>query len=188
MTQSRNDRLAADYRDMLKLQERPYLSWIAVKGEPPCAEEYLLTVRIRTYALSVISGKYTVGVIDRCTIRITLWDSYPNVAPQIRMLGFPPVFHPGWYSKGVYCPCEPWRPETTLMEYVMRMLRTLQYDPALIDAQSPANYKALDWYLKNRDNPVWFPSDRTALTQNDAETVAAMEKAAFAFDEIIGIL
>ena len=185
MTQNRNERLAADYRGMLKIQDRPYLSWIASKGKPPCAEEYLLSIRLRTYALTVRSGKYTVGVIDRCTVRITLWDSYPQTAPQIRMLGYPPVFHPDWYSKGLYCPREPWRPETPLKDCIMRMLGTLRYDPPQVDTDAPANYKAQDWYRKNRDNAAWFPSDRTELTENDPETVDALEKAAFLFDEIV---
>lgn len=187
MANSRQERLAADYREMLKIQDRPYCSWIASKGEPPYAEEYLLTVRVRTYALSVMSGRYTVGVIRQCVIRVTLWDSYPYVAPHIRMLGFPPVFHPDWYSKGTYCSCEPWRPDSSLKEYILRMIGTLQYDPALMGTDSPANIKALDWYGKNRENGAWFPSDTTPLTENTPEQTAADETAR-SFGEIIDTL
>lgn len=187
MCENRNERLAADFLEMLKLQNRPYLFWIAVKGEPPYAEEYLLTVRLRTYALSNLSGRYTVGTIPECTIKVTLWDSYPNTAPNIRMLNIPPVFHPCWYSKGAYCPTEPWRPETSLKDYVKRMLRTLIYDPTLIDTDAPANYKALDWYLKNRGDASLFPSDKAELTENTPKETAALEKAAISFDEIIDI-
>ncbi len=186
MRTDRNDRLAADYRDMLKLQNRPYLSWIATKGELPRAEEYLLTVDLRTYALSAQSGGYTVGVIRRCTILITMWSSYPKIAPNIRMLNLPPVFHPNWYSKGTYCPSEPWRPETTLKEYVTQMLRTLVYDPCAIDTVKPANYKALDWYIKRKDDLGLFPSDKTILTENSPEEAAALENADFG--EIIDTL
>ena len=35
MPQNRNERLAADFADMLTIQDRPYLSWIATKGELP---------------------------------------------------------------------------------------------------------------------------------------------------------
>lgn len=176
MRADRNDRLKADYREMMKIQDTPYLSWIATKGEMPCAEEYLLTVKLRTYALSVRSGVHTVGVIDRCVIRITLWDSYPAVAPYVKMLNLPPVFHPDWYSKGTYSPHMPWDPETTLKDYVVRMLKTLRYDPELIDTTAPANYKALDWFLKNRDDERLFPSDRTPLSENTDETIGAMEE------------
>lgn len=167
MSINRDERLAADYREMLKIQDRPYLSWTAIKGELPRAEEYLLTVRLRTYALSVSGGKYIVGAIDSCTVKISLWYSYPKMAPNIKMLSLPPVFHPSWYSKGTYCPAEPWREDDSLKDYVMRMLRTLCYVPDQIDAVSPANYKALDWYLKNRDDKNLFPSDTTPLTENE---------------------
>ena len=50
MPQNRNERLAADFADMLTIQDRPYLSWIATKGELPYAQEYLLTIKLRTYA------------------------------------------------------------------------------------------------------------------------------------------
>lgn len=170
---------------MLKIQDRPYLSWIVTKGEPPCAEEYLLTVRLRTYVLTAESGRYIVSATDRCTVKVTLWDSYPHVAPNVRMLSIPPVFHPDWYSKGTYCPSEPWHPETSLKDYVMRMLGTLTYEPSLIDTAAPANYKALDWYLKNRDNGSLFPCGRTELTENNPQEIAAAEKAAAALEDIV---
>ncbi|MBQ3330935.1 MAG: hypothetical protein IJG87_07135 [Ruminococcus sp.] len=185
MPQNRNDRLAKDYRDMLKLQNRPYLSWIVTKGEPPCAEEYLLNVHLRTYVLSVQSGKYVVGAVRRSTVRVTLWDSYPLTPPYIKMLDIPPVFHPDWYSKGTYSPSEPWRPDVSLKEYVMKMLSTLCGDPSVTETGTPANYKALEWYRKNHLNPALFPSDATELTENSDEEAAASEKAALSFDEIV---
>lgn len=184
MRESRNDRLYSDYREMMKLQDRPYLSWIETKGELPYAEEYLLIVKLRTYALTVRSGVHTVGVIDRCVIRITLWDSYPAVAPYVRMLNLPPVFHPDWYSKGTYSPHSQWDPGMTLKDFVIRMLETLRYDPKLIDTTAPANYKALDWFLRNRDDERLFPSDTTALSENTDEAIAAIEKSAV-FDEVV---
>ena len=185
MTQNRNERLAQDYREMLKIQDRPYLSWIASGGELPCAEEYLLNIRLRTYALSSGSGMYTVGVIRRCTVRIRLWDSYPYVAPNVRMLDLPPAFHPDWYSKGTYCPSIPWRPEDSLKDFVLRMLDALRYETAMIGSNAPANYKALEWYRRNRDNNELFPSDTTELTENTPERIAELEKAALSFDEVI---
>ncbi|MBQ3285044.1 MAG: hypothetical protein IJH40_05305 [Ruminococcus sp.] len=185
MPQNRNERLAKDYRGMMKIQDRPYLSWIATKGEPPYAEEYLLHVKLRTYVLSVQSDRYTVGAVHRCTVRVTLWDSYPVMAPYVKMLDIPPVFHPDWYSKGVYSPSEPWRPETSLKDYIMRMLATLCGDPEGFETNTPANYKALDWYMKNRNDASLLPSDTTELTENSAEETAALERAASSPGEIV---
>ena len=185
MPAKREERLAQDYDEMMKIQDRPYLSWVATKGELPCAEEYLLTVRLRTYALCAKDGRYIVGAVRRCTVRVTLWDSYPAVAPNIKMLSIPPVFHPNWYSKGTYCPSAPWRPEDSLKDYIKQMIQTLLYEPSLIETAAPANYKALEWYLKNRDNGALFPSDRIELTENDPQELAAVEKAAATFEEIV---
>ncbi len=184
MSESRDDRLIHDYHEMMKIQNRPYLSWIVTKGEPPCAREYLLTVRLRTYALTVRSGRYTVGVIRRCTIRVTLWDSYPKAAPHITMLNIPPVFAPDWYSKGTYSPSQPWREDTSLKDYILQMLKTLQYDLPDTPNTAPANYKAQDWYQKCRHDRSLFPCDATKLTENDPlQTSAAAEAADL--DEII---
>lgn len=185
MPKNRNERLAEDYRGMLKIQDRPYLSWVAVKGDPPYAEEYLLTVRLRTYVLSVSSGRYTVGAIHQCTVKVTLWDSYPHIAPNIKMLSIPPIFHPAWYSKGTYCSPKPWNSEDSLKDYVIRMLKTLTYDRSLMNTAAPANYKALEWYLKNQNDTSLFPCDMTDLTENSIEKAADIEKAARSFDEIV---
>ena len=184
MPENRNERLAADYREMLAIQGQPYLSWIASRGEPPYAEEYLMTVKVRTYAFTMRSGVCTVGAIRRCTVLMTLRPSYPDTAPCIRMLDIPPVFHPNWYSKGMYCAHEPWRPERSLKDYVKQMIGTLCNDPNLIETDYPANYKALDWYLKHRDDASLFPSDTVELTENSEEQTAAAERDAATFDEV----
>lgn len=185
MSRNRTERLSADYREMMKIQDRPYLKWIATKGELPCAEEYLLTVKVRTYVFRAAANACAVGTIHECMIRLTLWDSYPYVAPHVKMLSIPPVFHPDWFSKGTYCPPVPWRAEDSLKDYVLRMIRTLQYDPSLIESDSPANYKALDWYRKNSHNASLFPSDTTALTENSPETAAALEAEAASLHEVV---
>ena len=185
MSESRKDRLASDYREMLKIQNRPYLSWTAAKGELPYAEEYLLSVNLRTYVFSMRSGVCTVGAISRCTVKVTLWDSYPYIAPNIRMLDIPPVFHPAWYSKGAYSPSAPWDPETSLKSYIISMLKTLQYDPSVIDTAAPANYKALDWYMKNRENITFFPSDTTILSENTPVELNALERSIDTFSDIV---
>lgn len=185
LTVTRNERLAEEYREMLRIQDTPYLSWRVLKGELPYAEEYLLDVRIRTYVFSAKKGVCTVGAIRRCIVKVTLRDSFPHTAPYIKMLNIPPVFHPDWYSKGTYCSPETWRPECSLKNFVLRMIDTLRYEPSIIRTEAPANYKALEWYLKNRGNTLLFPSDTTELTEKDPQECAAAENGADAFDEIV---
>ena len=176
MTGNGNDRLKADYRAMLEIQNRPYLTWIVTKGELPYAEEYLLTVRLCTYVLSAERGRYLVSTVPACTVLVTLRDSYPAVAPYIRMLTQPPVFHPDWYSKGTYCASAPWSPALSLKDFVLRMLATLRWEPDVMNTQTPANYKALEWYLRRRDNAALFPCDPTPLTLNTPDELAAVEQ------------
>ena len=185
MSDNRKDRLAADFHEMLYIQDRPYCSWIATKGELPYAEEYLLTIRVRTYALKTDEGRFIVGTIRQCTVKVSLWDSYPQVAPYIRMLSLPPVFHPDWYARGTYCSPVAWQPDASLKDYVKRMIATLQYAPELIGDVAPANYKALSWFEKHRDDEGLFPSDSFALTENTLEEAAAAKRAAIDFDEIV---
>lgn len=185
MPTEKDERLARDYREMLKIQNRPYLDWIVTKGEPPYAEEYLLNIKVRSYVFRMKESRCAVGTVNRFTVKLTLRPSYPYVAPYVRMLDIPPVFHPAWFSKGTYCPPAPWRAETSLKDYVKELIGTLQYDPRLIGDESPANYKALDWYLRSRDNPDLVPSDHTLLTENSAEEAAALEEAAASLSEIV---
>ena len=176
MPNPREERLAADYRGMLKIQNRPYCTWIVTKGEPPYAEEYLLEIRLRSYILSATRDRYIVKTADRWMIKVELWDSYPNVAPNIRMLSIPPVFHPDWYSKGTYCPSTLWQESDSLKDYVKRMLGTLTYDPSLVETKSPANFKAAAWFNKMRNREDLFPCDPVALTENSPDEIAEKEQ------------
>ena len=43
-----------------------------------------------------------------------------------------------------------------------------------METNAPANYKALDWYLRNCGKEGWFPSDRIELSENSIEQTAAI--------------
>lgn len=105
-----------------------------------------------------------------------LWDSYPKLAPNTKMLNMPPVFHPNWYSKGTYCPSERWSEDSSLIDYVKRMLGTLTYDPLLIETRSPANFKAAAWFKKMRDHDELFPSDPVELTENAPDEITEKDQ------------
>ena len=53
------------------------------------------------------------------------------------------------------------------------------------ESDAPANNKALDWYLKHRDDTALFPSDTTELSENSPQTAEAFGKSALCFDEIV---
>ena len=144
-------RIKTDYEEMLTIPANPVLSWKATKGIAPYIEEYLLTIKVRTYSAP---GK----IMNECKVRVSIPENYPTVAPVAYMEGTK-VFHPNWFTSGKYCGGLN-HPTESLKSYIMRMIQTLQYDPAITNPRSPANPEANSWFLKNKH---LFPSDKQPL-------------------------
>ncbi len=142
-------RLASDYRDMCSIKS-PVFSWEAVRGEPPYVEEYRWHIRVHTYADRD-------KPIDSCTGRTILPPEYPTLAPETRMEGTL-VYHPNWFSNGRYC-CGIYQSTESLVNYLSRMINSLQFDPYVTNPKSPANPEAKDWYLRHKNDKSMFPSD-----------------------------
>ena len=150
-------RIASDYNEMCQIARSPMVSWTATKGEAPYVEEYLLTIKVRTY-----SGPNK--IMNSCKVRITLPANYPQVKPVTKMEGTL-VFHPNWFTDGGYC-CGDYRPKESLGNYVVRLIETLQYNRQITNEKSAANQTANRWYLNNRGNKDLFPSDKQPLPDN----------------------
>lgn len=149
--QLRKIRLKSEYEEMKMIQNTPYLSWEAVKGEPPYIEEYLLDVHLRTYCAPE-------KTIEGFKVKITLPKDYPYSPPVLKQVSEPLIFNPEWFLSGVYsigCHC----PSNPLVRVIEMMLYTTQYSEEYIDINSPCNMEALKWYLNNKDNKDLFPSD-----------------------------
>jgi ubiquitin-protein ligase len=152
--ETRNDRLMNDYKEMCNIRG-PIIQWRAIKGVPPLVEAYELTVNVR----SVISSKPDYR--DRHVIKIEIPSGYPLSPLSMTMTSDPVVFHPNWYKRKTWC-FGSWNPLEGLGHLVIRMLRTLQYDPNITNEESPANWDAKEWYLANRHRNL-FPCDRQIL-------------------------
>ncbi len=149
----RASRIANDYKEMIKLLESPNITWELIKGDSPYVEEYLITLKIHTY-------KSKDEIMDSCKIRITLPDQYPKIAPIATMLE-PRIFHPNWYPSGRY-DCGRFMPTESLGCFVIRMIRTIQFEDEVINPHSSSNTEAAKWYLENQDNGI-FPTDNIDL-------------------------
>ncbi len=149
----RERRLESDYKEMLKIRSCPNIKWEITKGKAPYVEEYLITLKIRTY-------KSKEQTMDSCKVRVTLSDQYPKVAPNIVMLD-PKIFHPNWYESGRFCPGK-FLPSESLGSLVIRMIRTIQFDSMVTNPNSPANRDAASWYENNINKGI-FPTDNTEL-------------------------
>ncbi len=147
----RRIRLENDYKEMRNIQG-PIISFEA-NGTPP--HEYIVTVKVRAI---VGTGPDYRG---EHRLRVALPSDYPASAPQIVMLTKPQPYHPNWWSDGRWC-YGTWDMAEGLGHYIIRMIRTLQYDTEITNENSPANTDAKNWYVSNR-NRGYFPCDRQTL-------------------------
>lgn len=150
----RNIRLRNDHTEMCNIRGS-IIQWRDIKGVPPFVEAYELTVNIR----SIISSRPDYR--DRHIIRIEVPSDYPTSKPSVIMVSDPVIFHPNWFNHKTWCP-GPWKISEGLGHHVIRMLRTLQYDPDITNEGSPANRAAKDWYMANRHRNL-FPCDKQTL-------------------------
>ena len=118
---------------------------------------FLLTLQLRT----IIGSKPTYR--DRHRIEVKLSPVHPDGSPEIRALDKPAPFHPNWWTTGRWCEgAGTWTRYSSLTEHVVRMIRSLRFDPEITNPDSPANGKAADWY-RTRRNSALFPTDRDPL-------------------------
>jgi ubiquitin-protein ligase len=150
----RNIRLTSDYREMCNIRG-PLISWQVIGGTPPQVDKYRLTINVR----SIIAPGPTYR--DQHIVDVTLPAGYPTAPPQVMMFSDPVVFHPNWWSHKHWC-YGSWDFSEGLGHHIIRMIRTLQYDPIITNEDSAANRAANAWYLQHREEGL-FPCDRQAL-------------------------
>jgi ubiquitin-protein ligase len=149
----RNRRLANDYQEMLNIKS-PMIDWTIRYGNPPFVEAYELIVNIRTVISSV--PEY----VSQHKLLVSLPENYPQAAPSIEFLSQVP-FHPNWYAAGKWC-FGTWEMSEGLGHHVIRMMRTLQFDPEITNEYSAANRDANGWYIRNKNSGI-FPTDTQVL-------------------------
>ena len=150
----RKIRLKSDYEEMCKIRG-PMIDWEVVRGTPPFVEKYRLTVNVR----SIIGPGPNYR--DRHVIDLEVPPDYPLSAPSANMVTDPVVFHPNWWRHKHWC-YGTWEFSEGLGNYVVRMVRTLQYDPVITNEDSAANAEANEWYLEHKHDGL-FPCDRQLL-------------------------
>lgn len=151
----RHNRLPSDYREMCNIRG-PLVNWEILRGTPPYVEAYRLTVNVR----SIIGPGPNYR--DRHVIDLELPPDYPlRSAPVATMVSDPVVFHPNWWRHKHWC-YGTWVYTEGLGHYVIRMIRTLQYDPVITNVTSAANREANDWYIEHRYE-TFLPCDTQLL-------------------------
>lgn len=154
----RTIRLGNDYKEMLRIRG-DIISWKPLRGTAPHVEEYEITINVHTICGIDPSGRPIYR--DRNTVQLSISENYPITAPQIVMTTRPAPFHPNWWDTGKWC-YGTWMPSESLGNFVIRMVKTLQFDQSITNPNSPANREANDWYLRNSNSRL-FPCDKRQL-------------------------
>jgi hypothetical protein len=135
--------LEAQYGGLLRVPE--------VAGEPP----HLLRLR-----LAIPTARAATFPLDRqaaSELLIELPEAYPFQEPRLTVTT--PVFNPNVYASGVVCHGVTWMPTEGLDLLVVRVMRLIALDPAIVNVRSAANGLAAAWYRTVIAQHPWaFPS------------------------------
>lgn len=154
----RNKRLENEYKELMRINGK--IIHIVPVGNPPY-ETYKVTFNIRT----IISPTPTYRDQTVCTL--TIPPNYPDAAPSIVADHTPYPWHINWFQNGRWCHGG-WNREESLVNFLHRCARTLQFDPEIANPGSVANRDAVSFWDANRNNRRVIPSDRQVLPTCDA--------------------
>jgi ubiquitin-protein ligase len=104
------------------------------------------------------SQAYPAASIQHWTIKLELPSDYPLSAPKASV--DPVLYHPNVWQHGTVCMGSKWTPGEFLDLFVLRLLKTLTFDPVLTNIESPAHKEAAEWYRQRRHDSRLFPSDQ----------------------------
>lgn len=150
----RQIRLSNDYQEMINIRGS-MIEWRPLSGIPPYVDEYELTLNIRS--IIAPGPQYR----EQHKVILKLPSDYPKSPPYVMMVDNSKVFHPNWFVDGRWC-FGSWDISEGLGYHILRMIKTLQFDPQITNPSSPANRAANDWYQSN-EHRGWFPCDHQPL-------------------------
>ena len=145
-------RLRSDLEAVRRLEGK----MISVRAAGDAPTRYELEMRVR----SIIGPQPTYRDVHQ--LEITLRPGYPESPPVALMVSRPQPYHPNWFGDGRWCSGRRWSIYQGLADFILRVVKTLQFAPELIDPDDPANARARDWYLENLSRGL-FPCDRQVL-------------------------
>lgn len=158
----RNKRLENEYKELMRINGK--IIEIEPLGNSPY-EKYKVTFNIRT----IVSPAPTYRNSTVCTLSIP--PNYPAIAPKIAADNTPYPWHVNWYRGGTWC-FGSWNCEESLVNFLHRCARILQFDPEITNPRSLANPDALQFWNTYEHNKKVIPSDKQVLpTLDTSETI-----------------
>ena len=135
----------------LEAQYRGLLDVLEVAGQPP------RRVRLRLAIPTARSAGFPLDRQAASELVVELPEAYPLQEPRLTITT--PVFNPNVYASGVVCHGVTWMPTEGLDLLVVRVMRLLALDPAIVNLHSAANGLAAAWYrMTIAQNARAFPS------------------------------
>ena len=168
----RNRRLINEYDELMKISGS--VIYIEPLGNSPY-ERYRITFNIRT----IISSAPAYRNKTICTL--TIPPGYPVDRPKIAIddTSKPPPWHPNWYGGGTWCEGT-WTKEESLVNYIYRCAKTIQFSTDFTDARkdAAANKDAVDFWNQNMGKQGIIPSDTQKLPTIDDKmpTISILER------------
>jgi ubiquitin-protein ligase len=131
---------------------------VHVNGTPPTSVEVQLAYP------TAGSKSYPASVQRTTNVVIDLGARYPFSEPRVAIKS--PIIHPNVYASGQVCLGSKWMPTQGLDLLLKRLIAIITYDPAILNANSPANRDALNWYTAtHKMHPSAFPTTSDTATE-----------------------
>lgn len=157
MNETSRARRASDYMELMSMRG-PVLDVKPVSGIPPYVDAYEITIHVR----SIVGPEPTYRGVHK--VHISLPAGYPTSDfPKAVMISKPYVYHTNWFRSGAWCYGSGSHCTEGLGNFVIRLIKSLQFDENLIDTESAANLDAANWYKQHRHIHGMFPCDTTKL-------------------------
>lgn len=148
-------RLKNEYEELMRLDKQSSIINITPLGNAPY-DKYLIEFNIRTIVGP--APKYREKTM--CTLTIPL--NFPEQPPIMMANDTPYPWHINWFANGRWC-FGHWTIEESLVNYIHRCARTLQFDPEIANPRSVANGDAMSFWDANKNNRRIIPCDTQAL-------------------------
>lgn len=157
------ERLRNEYLAMCRLPNSDMIQWKVADNDPTpdIPSHYVVMLKIHTI-VGERAGKPLYR--DQFVVDITLAEDYPFSKPRAHVREEPYPYHPNWWENGNWCSGDRHMAED-LAQFILRMARVMQFDPALTDLNSVANHTAVPFWNNNCHNSKIIPCDRQKLPE-----------------------
>lgn len=154
----RTTRLKNEHRELMKLNSS------VIEIEPIGLEPYGL-YKISFNIRTIISATPTYQNKTVCVLELP--ERFPVDMPRLHVSdGSKPPWHVNWYQGGTWCAGD-WDASESLVNYIYRCAKILQFDTAITNPGNSANKDAIPFWNANKNKSGVIPCDEQTLPTAD---------------------